>query len=730
MDQDIVRLARNHQSTEFNTKFATYTSLFDNNVNLPITEMEVPLLDTISGEDLIEVSMASLTTQWRPEPFITSELVYLPYQLFQCVTFMGPNGSFYQLSNLPSKPIIDMLPGTNPGTSISTIIIQPTAKISEGNLVIPPNVSFADQQTSLQYLGSLINDEVRVKNFWDYDYWFNQIVLGPSSGVYLSSPALADVFQNNKNIGRYFVKGGRPGIKTFGFQPFAWLQQSTAYNSGMFDSGPVPFGYAGVFWMLTFDFFDQEPFTIYTFHYYGDNPNGLNYYGRIPDVNKMKLAKQFGYPHDIIVPYDLIDLANNNTTGTDEITALRAAWQNRSLVYDLLGTGWNSPPYLYPGQTTSSLYSFRPMAPTYVGLSTFTRLLNSLDWNQSANLFIKIYRVNLPDNDAAELFLENCKQNITPIFTQVNTRQYSANGTPAVWLEYQKDGLPLKQAIVAGTIPINSEDSEAVFINLINYIICYYTTDEERSIYRNQYSISYPPYVPDYFLEDKELNLVLADDRWSVFGGAVINGEEINLLQTIFMTQANAFGAYQQTSSFDAGSTVFITGVSNAEAVKFNNGGSSAFDTRYIQGFANDTTNSCILGAIGIAYPPSNFMNVSVANFSGLQAFTQAQPITLIMTPRGGEQLRSIKFVLLNSNREPITAIGLSSSQKPSTQLVISYKVFAGRYSLYQHAIQGPRPGGPMGFIMPLARPSSGPLNRLSTFRRRAIKRRARRVAS
>lgn len=727
MDQDIVRLARNHQSTDFNTKFATYTSLFDNNVNLPITEMEVPLLDTISGEDLIEISMASLTTQWRPEPFITSELTYLPYQLFQCVALFAPNGTFWGITSLgPPTPILFIEPQANPGTSTGFLLIQPTAKITEGVLVIPPNVSFADQQTSLQYIASLINDEVRVKNFWDYNYWFNQVSIDPNVftiGSFLSSSALTDVFQNNKNVGRYFVKGGRPGLKTFGYQPFAWLQPNKV-NGSMFGYGAVPLGYAGVVWMLSFDFFDKEPFTLYQ-----APQSNSSYLFRIPDVNKMKLAKQLGYPHDIIVPYDLIDLNSNNQTGTDDIAALRAAWQNRSLIYDLLGTGWNSPPYLYPGSTTSSLYTSRPLAPVYVGPIAGqpinnTLLLNSLNTAQATNLFIKLNIVN------AELdpLLASCELNVTPTFTQVNTRQYSANGTTPELLQYQQDGLPLKQTILAGIV--TNTISFPDFTTLLNNVICYYTTDEERSIYRNQYSISYPSYVPDYFLEDKELNLILSDDRWSVFGGAVINGQEINLLQTIFMTQANAFGAYQQTSSFDSGSTVFITGVSNAEAVKFNNGGSSIYDGRYIQPIGIDFSNSCIIGAVGLAYPPSNFMNVSVANFSGLQAFTQAQPITLIMTPKGGEQLKSIKFSLLNSNREPITAIGLSSSQKPSTQLVISYKIFAGRYSLYQHAIQGPRPGGPMGFIMPLSRPSNGPLNKLSMLRRRAIKRRARRVAS
>jgi hypothetical protein len=71
-----------------------------------------------------------------------------------------------------------------------------------------------------------------------------------------------------------------------------------------------------------------------------------------------------------------------------------------------------------------------------------------------------------------------------------------------------------------------------------------------------------------------------------------------------------------------------------------------------------------------------------------MQWLTSLVPIVLILNNVTGDFNKSLKLKLVNSRGEKINNIGLFAGARPTTQVVLQYKVWPGYYNYYQRNTQ------------------------------------------
>jgi hypothetical protein len=741
MNPTVAALARNYQNTQTDLKTVTYTSILDDEGRL--TDFEVPLLDSIGPDDLFEVSLTSLTTQWRPEPFSLTKAVSVPVQVFQTMAMLAPKGISFALSTPPSVPstnafsdyplfqsgvdtVLDAnsykpVPIENKDITLTLLPVDyepPTVSLTKEfnfDCVFNKQFNVGDQQSSIQMLSYLINEEVKKSEMFDFNTWWNLIPKTFRAPSYSpvgnldrwmrvfaeSSDAMANVFQNTRTVGKILVRNGRLGLKASGFQPFAFLNSTVCSSISGFDPslfpqdifslGGAPFGYLGVFWNLSIDFFDEIPFTVYS-------SNGTIY--RKPSSDKVRIAKMMGFPHDYVFSYDCVSITRSGYLYNDDIMAIIATWSTRGFVFDIIeppNTDLSKPVswgvYGYTDVDNSPFYVKRVPTQVYIVYRIYK-------YNFNAARYLIRY-VNLPYstfiNDVSATNLNNYELNLFNMFINISL---STNND--ITISFNDQINPLISQVNALTIPVYPLSLNTLPLNtnmqcnyngrnlFLNFLISIIYNNPDLD-YFNNWGFLGPNYIPDFFLEDKELNLFVNDARWTSFGGAIVNGVSKLLLQSVFMTQANVTGAYQQTVGFDNGTTYPLTGGSPIVSITKPLPLYPAYpslEKRFLVGqrlfppLFNGV--SCVISAVSFQSNPSNYTTYSVANFSGIQIFNQAQPIVLILNTTEGDFVKSIKLSMVNSKGEKINNIALFSGARPTTQVVLQYKIWPGYYNILQ----------------------------------------------
>lgn len=701
MDQSVFNRALKHMNSGTDTKVITFTSGHNDD---SATAFTVPLMDTINGSDIIELSMISMTTAWRPEEFRLSQAVTIPARAVASLAIVGMSG--LDLGVFGTMPAGD-------GWGF-TLIHEPTImERLDSSIVFPAGYDCSDQYQCMNLISGQLLDKFK-PFLCNYNTWFGRVPAsyraqptsaGPPQVITLfSSPAMCDAFTQDMSVGELAVANGTIGLKCNGFKPLGVLIQGNQYKE------PWPNGWIGVYWTIALDFLGTEAFT-----FSRALPSQSPLY-RTVNLSAAKIAMMIGCPHDILVPAEIGYLKQGKVKCPD-ILALVNSWTARTLLFSL-STNWTAD---YPGNIAAGAYArghkTTASSVTVAGLvdAGGYNHISIVDYMAVSQLIPGAGEGLDPLPSVTTSALPNTMIRLlgtsTPAFVQAAPVVAQVNTTSA-WYAEQRGGQPFPRVVrtkpLYGDYTAASRPWRFLFARDFGALALYYSLDAEvENTSAGGTDFIYFRQTPDYFMSNKELTLVLDETKDVVkVGGVVDRGGETAKLQTLFMSTASMFGAYVKQQGTSSASFRVLTGSTS--------GGQ--------QPWCRVNDYKAHTGTITFTRDAETFSYFTAPSFQTLQLTPALQPYTLTLVSSSSNTFNSLSFKIVNEFGETPAKIGNSSTATlPTTQLVLAYRLWPGQRTMNQpQLMQRQSTFNPPDLL--------GSPDMLRRVRRALIKRRARRV--
>lgn len=677
MNQDVLLRAQNYL-----TSSSDETSLFLSQSNIGVyseensaTNFKIGVVQSVEKNDLIELNVQSISSNWRTEPFLVRKDIKIGVVVSCVIGIHGKDGLPIKFKRNPDTPIIYL--GRNLGENVSGtgqpcfLLSNESKQIHRETVTFYKGQDIGNQYTNLMY----IHSQLRTLNkaVFNLSFWQNEaieivgLVKEETSEELKSFNCSSDMIFNSNDIGAVIGSNGAFSMKLAGFKPVKVLFGTDSTTFQLQTPPPYPQGVVGMYWQCYMDFYNDIPFQVYR----EINQTLVSF---VTSRDKIILARVLGIPHDILIPHEYIHLLSNRENGSKcfEFEVIwRSSFSNTGEVVGADGVfkekfpNWMKKNQLMPKNTlyrqNYGLFYYDSTRKNYL----YDILSEVLPKIMSLNEIFDVV-FSLPENT-----MLTPKVSLSSQYIEGETNGYIGNTR--------------NESIAYSRIQIESNDVANVDFDWFIKRPFYKAQDPLNTLYYKSGALFPPLSKPDYFVDNKQITVNLKTENIDIYGHTYFDGFETSLVQILRPINANTFGAtVAETIAINDLTLSLMTGYTVPWNQPYDGINYGVLPTYYSN---IDTANvlpkgMAETGNVSLTYTSQTVRFFKSSDFISLQqvAFGSGQQTTLLISPKN-ERLTYLQFQLLNEFQEEIEFINTLNGETPFTEASFTMKIFRSTHS-------------------------------------------------